>query len=467
MKVDTKLQGAFGQDFESEKSLSGGALPHHVEQIRLQTLTRLRWLAVIGQTAAVLGVYFALGWPLPIFLCLSVIGLSAWLNIFLGLRNRSIKRLGYNQASWLLAYDILQLAVLFYLTGGLENPFAFLFLVPVAVSASALPLERTILLGLLALLSATILAFEHMPLPWDPASPLQLPPLYVAGMWVAVLCGTVFTAIFSWRISEENRQMSSALSATEMVLAREQQFSALDGLAAAAAHELGTPLATITLVAKELRREMPAGSPHDEDLELLSSQATRCREILSRLTRRNGQGDQMFAQVTVSEMLEELIEPLRGSGIDIKVSNRHKLGTDDITSAREPVMERNSGILFALNNLIENAVDFAEKSVAISTDWSQDNVAIELRDDGPGFGQDIIDRLGEPFVTTRRGYSDPGAPAESGHEGMGLGIFIAKTLLERSGARVTLSNSLPPDSGALVKVSWQREDIDLNLQGQA
>jgi len=281
-------------------------------------------------------------------------------------------------------------------------------------------------------------------------------------MWVAVFCGTVFTAIFSWRISEENQQMSAALSATEMALAREQQLSALDGLAAAAAHELGTPLATITLVAKELRREMPDGSPYDDDLELLSSQALRCREILSRLTKRDEQGDQMFAQVKVTEMLEELIDPLRGSGVDITVSGQSQNSEDDIVIAGEPLMARNSGVLFALNNLVENAVDFADSSVAINTTWSPEQVTIELRDDGPGFGQHVIDQLGEPFVTTRRGYSDLGAPSASGHEGMGLGIFIAKTLLERSGAQVHLSNRQLPAKGALVRVSWPRAEIDLN-----
>ncbi|MGI9481265.1 MAG: ActS/PrrB/RegB family redox-sensitive histidine kinase [Hyphomicrobiales bacterium] len=462
MKFEAENQRDFSAP-RADDSFHRSLLPRgHVERIRLQTLTRLRWLAVAGQTAAVLAVHFGLGWPLPLGLCLAVIGLSAWLNIFLDLRNRSIQRLTYDQASWLLGYDILQLAVLFYLTGGLENPFAFLFLVPVAVSAAALPLERTILLGLFALLAATVLAFEHMPLPWNPDDPLELPPIYVAGMWVAVLCGIVFTAIFSWRISEENRQMSAALAATEMALAREQQLSALDGLAAAAAHELGTPLATIALVSKELRREMPEDSPHGEDLELLSSQVLRCREILSRLTRRDGQGDQMFANVKVTEMLEELIEPLRGSGIEISVEGN---GTgEDGAALAEPIVARNPGILFALNNLVENAVDFASSEVRIDASWSKDQLAIELSDDGSGFGQEIIDRLGEPFVTTRRGYTDLRSPAETGHEGMGLGIFIAKTLLERSGARVSLANSQPPERGALVSVTWPREEIDLIRQ---
>lgn len=455
MPIDLEAASAmnYGRGRDDLERLAG--------QLRLQTLTRLRWLAVIGQTAAVLAVYFGLGWPLPFAYCMAAIGISAWLNIFLTMRHRTIRRLTDDQASWLLAYDILQLAILFYFTGGLQNPFAFLFLVPVAVSASALPLERTILLGLLSLLAATILAFEHMPLPWDPASPLQLPPLYVAGMWVAVLCGTVFTAIFAWRISDETRQMSSALSATEMALAREQQLSALDGLAAAAAHELGTPLATITLVAKEMQREMPAGSAYSEDLELLSSQAGRCREILSKLVQLDQPGDQMFAQVQVTEMLQELSEPLRASGINITVSGA-ATSDEQWPGTREPVVARSSGILFSLTNLIENAVDFASTNVHIEAIWSSSQLSITCFDDGPGFSQDIIDRLGEPFVTTRRGYTDPSAPAEGGQEGMGLGFFIAKTLLERSGGWVTLSNQRKPAHGAIVQVSWPRAEIDVD-----
>ncbi|MGI9370880.1 MAG: ActS/PrrB/RegB family redox-sensitive histidine kinase [Hyphomicrobiales bacterium] len=462
MKIDVELQRAFKAQQQHDLAQYATAGHGHVERIRLQTLTRLRWLAVAGQSATVLGVYYGLGWPLPIGFCMAAIALSVWLNLFLSLRNLPVQRLTYDQASWLLAYDILQLAVLFYLTGGLQNPFAFLFLVPVVVSAAALPLERTILLGLFALLAATILAFEHMPLPWDPASPLELPPLYVAGMWVAVFCGTVFTAIFSWRVSEENRQMSAALAATEMALAREQQLSALDGLAAAAAHELGTPLATIALVAKELRREMPDDGHHTDDLDLLVSQAARCREILSRLSKRDEQGDNMFALVPITEMLEELVEPLKGSGVEIMVSGA--MDENEETPSDEPIVARNAGILFALNNLVENAVDFASNTVHIDAIWSPQQLIVEMRDDGPGFSQEIIDRLGEPFVTTRRGYVDLKAPQEASHEGMGLGIFIAKTLLERSGARVAMTNHQIDDGGAFVQVAWPRSEIDVNQQ---
>ncbi len=418
--------------------------------LRVLTLIRLRWLAVFGQLTTIVVVYFIFEWPLPLSLCVAAIALSAWLNIFLGLRHRANARLSDRHSSWILAYDVAQLAVLLYLTGGLQNPFAFLFLVPVTVSASSLPLERTLLLGALAFSLSTILAFYHMPLPWDPEVRLNLPRFYLFGVWSAVLCGTAFAAMFAWRISEETRQMSAALAATEMVLAREQQLSALDGLAAAAAHELGTPLATIQLVAKELTRELPEAGSHQEDLELLNSQAARCREILAQLASRANAGDAMHASFSFSVMLEEMVEPLRGSGVHIDVS------LPDDPDADEPTLPRNPGILFGLGNLLENAVDFAESKVEVQASWTQDELRLIIKDDGPGISQDVIDRLGEPYVTTRPGYAGEAEEVGEDHQGMGLGFFIAKTLLERSGATVVLAQRPSPESGALATVLWPR-----------
>jgi len=424
--------------------------------LRLRTLVRLRWLAVIGQTGAVAGVYYLLGFPLPLGLCLAAIALSAWLNIFLSLRWRKSRRLQSPQAGLLLGYDVIQLAVLLYLTGGLENPFAFLFLVPVTISATSLPLKWTLWLGALAFVCATFLAYAHLPLPWNPRAPLVLPQAYVGGMWAAIVCGVVFSAIYARRIAEEARQMSAALSATEMVLAREQQFSALDGLAAAAAHELGTPLATIALVAKELKRELPPDGPHTEDIDLLISQTGRCREILSRLANREAETDEIYGRTKLSAMLEDLIAPLRGSGVEIFVDAAPGNGT----AAAGPVFRRDPAIAYGLGNLLENAVDFAASKVGVEARWTKDNVTIAVGDDGPGFHQDVFDRLGDPFVTTRRGYGQE-AGDETRHEGMGLGFFIAKTLLERSGAGVSLANRPAPAHGAVVQVVWPRAAVDV------
>ena len=426
--------------------------------LRLRTLVRLRWLAIIGQTAAVLGVHFALGFPLPVGFCLAAIALSAWLNIFLTIRWRKSVRLHATHAGLLLMYDVLQLGVLLFLTGGLENPFAFLFLVPVTISATSLSIRWTLWLGFMTFLSATFLAFRHYPLPWVPGESFQLPDAYIAGMWAAIMCGVVFSAIYARRIADEARQMSVALQATEMVLAREQRLSALDGLAAAAAHELGTPLATIALVSKELKRELPKEGPHTEDIDLLISQTARCREILARLSNREAQTDEMYQRTSILVMIEDLVAPLRGSDAVIAVTSSAEF--DDKADETEPVFRRNPAITYGLGNILENAVDFAEARVEIDARWSPSQVSITVRDDGPGFHDNVFDRLGDPFVTTRPGYEED-VNEGSQHGGMGLGFFIAKTLLERSGATVSLANRPGPEHGAVVHVVWPRALIDL------
>jgi two-component system sensor histidine kinase RegB len=412
---------------------------------------------------AVAGVHWILGFDLPLGWCLAAIALSAWLNIFLTLRWRG-NLLTDRNAALLLGYDILQLALLLYLTGGLENPFAFLFLVPVTVSATSLPIKWTLFLGALAFVCASFLAFDHFPLPWFTERPLELPTIYIVGMWSALVSGVVFSAIYARRIAEEARQMSAALSATELVLAREQRLSALDGLAAAAAHELGTPLATIALVAKELKRELPASGHTGEDIDLLISQAARCREILSRLANRDTPADAIMAQVKLPVMLEDIVAPLRGSDVMIVVGCE-AANDDQAKTSGEPVFERNPAISYGLGNLIENAADFAATRVDVEARWTSSDVIITVRDDGPGFSQDIIDRLGDPFVTSRKGYGPGDAEDAAGrHEGMGLGFFIAKTLLERSGAQVALANRLYPNHGASVRISWPRPRIDVALR---
>ncbi len=426
--------------------------------LRLRTLVRLRWLAVFGQSLAVLGVHFILDFPLPLGACLGVIALSAWLNIFLTLRWRSSLRLAPTQAGFLLGYDVIQLALLLYLTGGLENPFAFLFLVPVTVSATSLPLKWTLWLSTIAFICASFLAIYHQPLPWNTASPLVLPKAYIAGLWAAIMCGVVFSSIYARRIAEEARQMSSALTAAELVLAREQRLSALDGLAAAAAHELGTPLATISLVAKELKRELPNKGPHTEDIDLLISQTGRCREILSRLANRDTQADDMYERVKLSVMIEDLVAPIRGPDVTIDITIA---GDETAAQTPEPIFRRNPAIAYGLGNLLENAVDFAEKKVSIVAQWSLSKVSLLISDDGPGFDQAIFDRLGDPFVTTRPGYGVDGESEQGRHEGMGLGFFIAKTLLERSGAAVSLANRPLPEHGAIIQLSWPRGSVDL------
>jgi two-component system, sensor histidine kinase RegB len=432
--------------------------PREPGLLRLQTLVRLRWLAVMGQAFAVLVVQFVLGFELLLGPCLGIIALSAWLNIFLTLRWRSSLRLAATPAGLLLGYDIIQLALLLYFTGGLENPFAFLFLVPVTVSAASLPLNWTVGLSALAFLCASLLPYFHFPLPWSAGAAMRLPPTYLFGMWAAIGSGLVFTTIYVRRIAQESRQMSEALNATELVLAREQRLSALDGLAAAAAHELGTPLATIALVAKEMKREAKANSPHHEDLDLLMSQAARCREILARLANREAPDDDVYHMVKMPVLIEDLVAPLRGPDIIVDIDIAP--GAQSSANDAEPLFRRNPAVSYGLSNLIENAIDFAESKIQITGRWTPNQVSITVVDDGPGFNLNILDRLGDPFVTSRPGYDKDQDPERGRHEGMGLGFFIAKTLLERSGASVSLANRKAPDRGATVVVIWPRKAID-------
>src|SRR6476646_8506752 len=349
---------------------------------RLDTLVRLRWLAIIGQTTAVLVVFYGLDFDLPVYACLAAIALAAWLNVALRLRFHMTQRLEPDRAAWLLAFDIAELAVLLFLTGGLQNPFAFLFLGPVLLSATALPPRFTLLLGAFAVACATVLVFVHYPLPWDSEDPLQLPPIYMMGVWLCILLAIGFIGVYAWQITEESRQLSDALAATELVLAREQHLSQLDGLAAAAAHELGTPLSTISVIAKELERAIAPNAPHGDDVRLLREQATRCRDILAKLTELEA-GGEPFDRMPLTALIEEVVAPHRNFGVTIDV-----ITPDDVSI--EPVCGRNPAILYGLGNLLENAVDFARDRVLVDAQWSEDSVAVEISDDGAGFATQIL-----------------------------------------------------------------------------
>src|SRR5680860_784595 len=429
-------------------------------RLRLQTIVRLRWLAVLGQSLTVIGAYWVLGIDLPIGGCLAVIALSAWLNVVLRIRYPASQRLKNGYAFIMLGYDILQLAALLYLTGGLENPFAFLLIAPVTVSASTLPLRITVALGVLAIGAATVLTSFHHPLPWFSQSSLILPFPYVMGVWAAVVAGILFIGFYSWRTAEEGRRMAEALAAAEMVLAREQKLSALDGLAAAAAHGLGTPLATIAVVTKELLRDANDADPHYDDLLLLRAQAERCREILKELAGRGEQLDIIVSRMPMSHLIEEVVEPHRLVAVPIEVKTGPGAGLEPGSdAAREPVTQRNPGVIYGLGNLVENAIDFAATKVEVDAHWSQDEVRIVIADDGEGFPPHVLEQLGEPFVTTRPGESW-GEEQPDEHIGMGLGFFIAKTLLERSGAQLELANRSEPTGGAVVTEVWPRAKFE-------
>ncbi len=425
-------------------------------RLRLETLVRLRWLAVGGQTVTVLAVDWWLGWPLPLGYCLGLIALSAWLNLLLRLRFPASMRLSNRAAAALLAYDLLQLAGLLYLTGGLSNPFVVLLVAPVVVSATALPVGYTVGLGALATALASLLAAWSWPVPWPEGDVLVLPRPYLVGVWAALVSALVFMAAYSTRVAREARMLQSALAATELILSREQHLHQLDGLAAAAAHELGTPLATIALVAKELDREVAGDAPIREDIELLRSQSERCRDILGKLTSLSTDFGGGLSRQPLSHLIEDVVAPHREFDVEIVV-------TLDGPPGREPVGNRNPAILYGLGNIVENAVDFARSRVEVVAGWSDDRVTVTVRDDGPGFSPEVLDRIGEPYVTTRGRGRDGGGSGEAG--GLGLGFFIAKTLLERTGARVHITNRAAPATGASVAVVWPRRAMEAPAPG--
>jgi two-component system sensor histidine kinase RegB len=410
-------------------------------RLRLNTLIRLRWLAIVGQSVAVIIVAYWLQFPMPVGFCFALIAASAWLNLLLAFRFPAAHRLSPPAAMGILIFDSLQLGGLLYITGGLTNPFSLLMSVPVVISATSLPARFTALLGALVMLMATLLAFLHLPLPWKAGSPLEMPYVYVAGIWLAVLSSIAFSAIYAFRVAQEARLLANALAATELVLQREQHLSALDGLAAAAAHELGTPLATITLVVREMEKSLGKESKYRDDVALLRSQSERCREILKRLTSLSSEGEAHMARLPLTSLVEEVTAPHRDFGIAIRLVPGERIGP-------EPVGQRNPGVLYGLGNLIENAVDFAREAVTVRWNWDEEHVSLSITDDGPGFPAEIIDRIGEPYMSTRSG-------AERGG-GLGLGLFIAKTLIERSGAAIDFRNSGGLGEGAVVRIDWPR-----------
>ena len=425
--------------------LSDIDLGRRARRLRVDTLVRLRWLAIAGQSAAVLGTYFGLRFPLPIGLCLLGIAVSAALNLTLRLRLSRTHRLADGPAAALLGFDILQLSALLYLTGGIENPFVMLFLAPVMISAVSLPGRLTLALAVLMVVCATGLTVEHMPLPWDPQERLALPLLYRVSIWVALVLGAAFIGIYAARVAEEARRLGDALTATELVLAREQHLTQLDGLAAAAAHELGTPLATIALVTAELRKQAPQDADTKEDLALLAQEIARCRTILGKLNSLSEDSDGVFDRMKLGQLIEEVVEPQRNFGVEVRVSQEG--------DGPEPVCLRNPGLMYGLGNLVENAIDFARSEVCIRASWSAQAVTVSIEDDGPGFSPDVLGHLGEPYVSTR---ADRRSKTEDG-SGLGLGLFIAKTLLERSGASVKMANADLPNTGARITVRWSRE----------
>jgi two-component system sensor histidine kinase RegB len=413
------------------------------DRISLRRLVLIRSVAVSGQAVTLLTVHFLLGFKLPLLPALVVVGCSVLLNLGALLYHRAGTRLGETAAGLYLGYDTLQLAILLYLTGGLENPFSILMLAPVTVAATALSQRPVLILAALAVAAITVLGLMHDPLPWRGSSPFAFPPDLVLGIWVALVIAISFIGGYTLSVAQEARRLRDAVAATQLALAREQRVSAVGALAAAAAHELGSPLATIAVVAKELARELPADSPHAEDAALLLSQSERCRLILAELAHQPEEdGSSPYTSLPISALVEAAGIPYHDARIRLIFATTG--GPED----DEPLVQRSPEIMHGLNNLVQNAVQFARHEVSVTIFWDRETVTVEIADDGPGFPPHLLGRLGEPYLSTRAGDQDH----------MGLGIFIAQSLLERSGATLNFDNLI--DGGAHVVISWNRANLE-------
>ncbi len=412
---------------------------------RLGTLMTLRWMAVVGQTIAVLFVYFGLGFNLPLALCLAVISASAWLNVFLSLAARSPQLLKGWEAATQSAFDVVQLVLLISFTGGLSNPFLLFIIAPVTVSASSLKARYTAAVAGLAIALAALMPLFAYDLPWKDGQQLSVPELFESGHFAALCIGIVFFAVSALRINEDEAKLVRALDAASVVMSREQRLSAIGAMSAMTAHEMGTPLATIHLVSSELRNELPNDSQYREDIELIAEQAERCRGILRKLGQAREAIDIVHAQMPVSALLEEAATPHKGLGVNVRVTYERGEGGEE----KVPVIRRSPEILHALGAFLENAVSFAATDVRAVASWTDQQIIVTIRDDGPGFAAEVMPRLGEPYVSQR-------GEAHLGGGDMGLGFFIAKTLIERTGGRVATRNRAAPRRGAIVQAVWPR-----------
>ena len=426
--------------------------------IRLKTLVIVRWVAVVGQLGALTVAQRIFDLQLEITLCYIAIGMAVFANLTSVWIYPENKRLTEMETFLFLLFDLMQLGFLLTLTGGLNNPFALLVLAPVTISATALSLGPTILLGFVAFLVVTLTALFHLPLRTVDGIVLEIPGLFLLGFWASIVIGAVFISIYARRVTEELHTMSSALLATQMALAREQKLTDLGGVVAAAAHELGTPLATIKLVSSELMEELPDGDLR-EDAGLIRSQADRCRDIL-RSMGRAGKEDLHMRHAPFETVVREAAEPHTKRGINVDVVLVPGTGA----ASEQPQIRRHPEIVHGLRNLVQNAVDFAQVSVRVELAWSEGWVSIRICDDGPGYSAQVIGRLGDPFTRARRSAKTEARP---GYDGMGLGLFIAKTLLERTGAEVLFANGSSEDEykGAHVMVNWPMEAIAQHAQG--
>ena len=445
--------GKLSASFKLEPEVS---LQPEQGRVRLRTLVFIRWMALCGQSVALLTAHFGLGLELPLIPALFVVFTSGVINIAQIVTRPASSWLRNKEATMALAFDLLQVSVLLSLTGGLTNPFSILILGPVTVSASILTRRSTLFLSLLAIISVTINVFWYSPIPW-PEGSFFIHSLYLYGLWAALVFTAIFLAAYVSSLTEEARSMGMALVASQMALAREQKLSALGGLAAAAAHELGSPLGTMLVVAKEMKEELPPDDIYLPDVELLISEILRCREILQNLSTspEEGGGDP-YNIIPIVSLIEAAVEPYDKPEIKTSITSTSEGKVDE----EHPMVLRSPEILHSLGLFAQNAIQFAHESVDISVVWNNRTITLTLHDDGPGFDPQILGRLGDPLISNREQVQKiSGSRKEEDGEHMGLGVFIATTLLAHTGGKVTYSNHV--NGGAVVTIVWPRQRLEV------
>ena len=412
-------------------------------RITLETLINIRWIAIVGQFFTVSVVEYFLKFEFPYFGTLTLIFLSALVNIYLEINKSKFLTINNFYATLSIFYDLVQLILLLFMTGGLSNPFSILIIVPTTISVTYLSRGSSQFIMTCSIIFSTVIAFYHMPLPYPVNESLVLPKYYNIGLWLSLGIGIIFLGNYAYQLGRDNRVRSTALSRLEEELTKEKVVNSVGGMAAAAVHELATPLATISLVSKELQKQLKDNSNIKEDINLLIEQSERCSSILKDIAQRK-QKDEFIENISPKELINEIVFSLNN------ISNK-EINVENLNLNQRMKMTKKTEISYALRNFIENSIKFAKNKINIEIDQSKKKTAITISDDGDGFNKDIIANLGQPYL-----HSDN---IKKNKKGMGLGVFISKSLLERCLAQVTFRNnkSLP---GASVKIVWNNSQLE-------
>ena len=406
-------------------------------RITLETLINIRWIAILGQFFTVSFVYYGLKFEFPYYIALILIFLSAIINVYLEVSKKKFLTIDNFAATVSIFYDLVQLVILLFMTGGLSNPFSILIIVPTTISVTYLSRGSSQFIVTCSIIFSTVIAFYHMPLPSPQNQILDFPKYYEIGVWLALGIGIIFLGNYAYQLGRDNRIRSEALNKLEEELTNEKVVNSVGGIAAAAVHELATPLATISLVSKELQKQISKNNLAKDDINLLIEQSARCSSILKDIAEKR-QEDQFIAKVSPKELVNEIV-----FSVDNKFNKEINIINKSLNERIK--MNKKTEISYAIRNFIENGIKFAKSQIEIEIDQSKKNTHITISDDGQGFQDDVISNLGQPYLKSEK--------VSKNKKGMGLGVFISKSLLERCNTKVSFQNK-KNNSGAVIKITW-------------